>query len=321
MITPTQAEAGGAAVLPSDLNVPPLKSRIRPYMIVAPALLVTIGIMIPFFMSVYYSLTNFDLRRPVHEFIGLSNWISMFQSSHFWHAVWVTARYAFFSTGFALIIGLGVAMLLTNINNTFSRILRVVLIFPLMVAPVISTLIWNLMLNNSVGIVERFLNLFGVFNFPWHASHSTALMTAVMIDVWVNTPFVIVLVMAGIQSLPKSPFESAKIDGGSAWFNFRKLTLPILKPYIYVALLFRLMASLQEFGIIFALTSGGPGNTLMNISLTAHQRAFLFMGIGESVTYVLFLWVVIFILAKQIVKRWQIAQKMATGRIADGEEG
>jgi len=230
-------------------------------------------------------------------------------------------RYAFFSTGFALVLGLGVAMLLTSIDNMFSRILRVALIFPLMVAPVISTLIWNLMLNNSVGIIEKFLNLFGVYNFPWHAAHETAMMTAVMIDVWVNTPFVIVLVMAGIQSLPKSPFESAKIDGGSAWFNFRKLTLPILKPYIYIALLFRLMASLQEFSIIFALTSGGPGNTLMNISITARERGFRFYGLGESLTYVLFLWVIIFILAKQIVKRWQMAQKTATGRAADEMEG
>ena len=315
MIAPTDSGGAVVAAHPKNLNVMPLKTRIRPYLIVAPALLATIGILIPFFTAVYYSLTNFDFRQRTHDFVGLDNWIGMFTNPAFWHAVWVTARYAFFSTGFALLLGLGVALLLTNIDNKFSRVLRVLLIFPLMVAPVISTLIWNLMLNNSVGVIERGLNLLGIFNFPWHASHDLAMMTAVMIDVWVNTPFVIVLVMAGLQSLPKSPFESAKIDGGSAWFNFRKLTLPILKPYIYVALLFRLMASLQEFSIIFALTSGGPGNTLMNVSLTAHQRGFRFFGLGESLTYVLFLWLVIFILAKQIVKRWQIAQRTATGRI------
>ncbi|MCL2366609.1 MAG: sugar ABC transporter permease [Oscillospiraceae bacterium] len=319
-MTPSQTTAE-IAVIPENINTVQFKTRIRPYLIIAPALLVTIGILIPFAMSIFYSLTNFDFRRRDYDFVGLRNWIGMFTSDVFWHALWVTIRYAFFSTGFALLFGLGVAMLLTSIDNAFSRILRVALVFPLMVAPVISTLIWNLMLNNSVGIVERFLNLFGIFGFPWHASHGTAMMTAVMIDVWVNTPFVIVLIMAGLQSLPKSPFESAKIDGGSAWFNFRKLTLPILKPYIYVALLFRLMASLQEFGIIFALTSGGPGNTLMNLSLSAHQRGFRFFEVGISLTYILFLWVVIFILAKQIVKRWQIAQRTATGRMADGSEG
>lgn len=320
MITPTQTE-GGVATAPANLNTVQLKTRIRPYLIIAPALLVTIGILIPFAMSIFYSLTNFDFRRRDYDFVGLTNWINMVTSSHFWHAVWVTMRYALFSTGFALLFGLGIAMLLTSIDNKFSRIMRVVLIFPLMVAPVISTIIWNLMLNNSVGIVERFLNLFGIFGFPWHASHGTAMMTAVMIDVWVNTPFVIVLIMAGLQSLPKSPFESAKIDGGSAWFNFRKLTLPILKPYIYVALLFRLMAALQEFGIINSLTRGGPGDTLMNLSLTAHQRGFTFSELGSSLTYILFLWVVIFILAKQIVKRWQIAQRTASGKAADGSEG
>ena len=316
-MTPTNATGDVAVAEQKSLNKVPLKTSIRPYLIVAPALLATIGIMIPFFMSVFYSMTDRDFRRATYSFIGLRNWIDMFTSEHFWHAVRVTAVYAFFSTGFALVLGLGVALLLTSIDNKFSKILRVMLIFPLMVAPIISTLIWNLMLNNSVGIIERFLNIFGVFNFPWHAGHGTAMMTVVMIDVWVNTPFVIVLVMAGMQSLPKSPFESAKIDGGSAWFNFRRLTLPLLKPYIYVALLFRLMASLQEFSIIFALTSGGPGNTLMNMSLTAHQRGFRFFGLGSAMTYMLFLWVVIFILARQIVKRWQIAQRVATGRVDD----
>ena len=241
----------------------------------------------------------------------------MFKAPEFRHAVWVTVRYAFYSTGIELLLGLGIAMLLSDLNNRFSRILRVALIFPLMVAPVIATIIWQLMLNTSVGIVEKFLNIFGVFNFPWAASHSYAMMTAVMIDVWVNCPFVIVLILAGIQSLPKSPFESAKIDGGSVWFNFRKLTLPMLKPYIYIALLFRFMASLQEFSIVFALTKGGPGNTLMNLSITAYNTGFQFNRFGAALPYILFLWIIIFILAKQIVKRWQIAQKQATGRLIE----
>jgi len=317
MTSQPEQKAGGAAAAQSDLNIMPLKTRIRPYLIVAPALITTIGILIPFAMAIYYSFTSYSFRSPTYNFIGLRNWIRMFQAPEFRHAVWVTARYAFYSTGIELLLGLGIAMLLSNLNNRFSRILRVALIFPLMIAPVIATVIWQLMLNNSVGIVEKFLNIFGVYNFPWGASHSTAMMTAVMIDVWVNCPFVIVLILAGIQSLPKSPFESAKIDGGSVWFNFRKLTLPMLKPYIYIALLFRLMASLQEFSIVFALTKGGPGNTLMNLSITAYNTGFQFNRFGAALPYILFLWVIIFILAKQIVKRWQIAQKQATGRLVE----
>ena len=238
----------------SELNVVPFKTRVLPYLIVAPALIITIGIMIPFIMAIYFSLTNYSFRMPKYNFIGLQNWINILTSSVFWKAVWVTLRYAFFSTVIEMGLGMGIAILLNNLNNKFSKIMRVALIFPLMVAPITATTVWQLMLNNSVGILEKFLNIFGIYNFPWAASPSTAMMTVVMIDVWINTSFCMLLVLAGLQSLPKSPFESAKIDGGSRMFNFRNLTLPMLKPSLYIALLFRLMAALQEYAIIFALT-------------------------------------------------------------------
>ena len=306
-----EQKKAGAAV--NELNVLPFKTRVLPYLIVAPALIITIGIMVPFVMAIYYSLTNYSFRMPTYSFVGLRNWIDILQSSQFWKAVWVTLRYAFFSTVIEMGLGMGIEILLNNLNNKFSKIMRVALIFPLMVAPVTATIVWQLMLNNSVGILEKFLNIFGVYNFPWAASPSTAMLTAVMIDVWVNTSFCMLLVLAGLQSLPKSPFESAKIDGGSIMFNFRNLTLPMLKPSLYIALLFRLMAALQEYAIIFALTKGGPGDTLMNLSLTAYQTGFQFQKFGYALPYILVLWVFINIVAKQIVKRQRAAQKQAAG--------
>ena len=297
----------------SELNVVPFKTRVLPYLIVAPALIITIGIMIPFIMAIYFSLTNYSFRMPKYNFIGLQNWINILTSSVFWKAVWVTLRYAFFSTVIEMGLGMGLAILLNNLNNKFSKIMRVALIFPLMVAPITATTVWQLMLNNSVGILEKFLNIFGIYNFPWAASPSTAMMTVVMIDVWINTSFCMLLVLAGLQSLPKSPFESAKIDGGSTMFNFRNLTLPMLKPSLYIALLFRLMAALQEYAIIFALTQGGPGDTLMNLSLTAYQNGFQFQKFGIALPYILVLWLFINIVAKQIVKRQRAAQKQAAG--------
>ncbi len=297
----------------SDFNAIPLKTRMRPYLIVAPALIITIGIMIPFIMSIYYSLTSYSFRMPNYSFVGLKNWSSILTSAGFWKAVWVTLKYAFFSTAIEMGLGMGVAMLLNNLSNRFSKFLRVTLIFPLMVAPITATIIWQLMLNNSVGIVEKLLNLIGVYNFPWAAGASTAMMTVVMIDVWVNTSFCMLLVLAGLQSLPKSPFESAKIDGGSPWFNFRNLTLPMLKPSLYIALLFRLMAALQEYAIVFGLTKGGPGDTLMNLSLTSYQTGFQFQKFGYALPYILVLWIFINVIAKQIVKRQRAAQKQAAG--------
>ena len=296
-----------------ELNKVPFKTRVRPYLIVAPSLIITIGIMIPFVMAIWYSLTNYSFKLPTHTFIGLRNWIEVLSSYDFWNALWISLLYGVSATVVEMALGMGVAILLNNLNNRLSRILRVLLVFPLMVAPVTATIVWQLMLNSSVGILEKFLNLFGVYNFPWAASPSTAMLTVVLIDVWVNTAFIILLVLAGLQSLPKSPFESAKIDGGSAWFNFVNLTLPMLKPSLYIALLFRLMAALQEYAIIFALTKGGPGDTLMNLSLTAYQNGFQFQKFGYALPYILVLWVFINIVAKQIVKRQRAAQKQAAG--------
>lgn len=290
----------------------PFMVKARPYFIMAPALLLTVGIMYPFAMAIFYSLTNYSFRLPSYKFIFFRNWIRMFESPEFWHALWVTAKYAIVTTGAELLLGLGIALLLSR-DNRFTKILKVVLIFPLMIAPVIGTLIWQLMTNTSVGIIEKFLNVFHIYNFPWASSAKTALFTAALIDVWVYTPFVIVLVVAGIQSLPKSPFEAAKIDGGSAWFTFKTLTLPMLKPFLYIALIFRLMAALQEFSIIFALTKGGPGDTLMNLSITAYNTGFAFLKFGESLPYILVLWVIIYIIAQFLVKKWAQVQKSASG--------
>lgn len=300
------------ALINLDENKIPFSVKARPYLIILPALLLTAGILYPFATAIFYSFTDFSFRSIDYKFVGLKNWISMFTSSDFWHACLVTAQYTIVTTGTEMIAGLGIALLLVR-ESRFTKILRIVLIFPLMIAPVIATLIWQLMINNSVGIVEKFLNIFGVYNFPWASSASTALLTAGMIDFWVYTPFVMLLMLAGLQSLPKSPYESAKIDGGSPWFTFKTLTLPLLKPFIFIALIFRLMAAMQEYGIIFALTKGGPGNTLMNLSLTGYNMGFAFSSLGKAVPFLLTLWLVIYIISKKLVGAWLRGQQNAQG--------
>ena len=297
----------------SEYNRVPFSTRVRPYLIVAPSLIITIGIMVPFVMAIWYSLTNYSFKRPTFKFIGIDNWVTMLGDPSFWGAIKITLLYGIISTVLEMLIGLGVAILLNSLNNALSKVLRVLLVFPLMVAPVTATIVWQLMLNSSVGIVEKLLNIFGIYNFPWAAAPETALMTVILIDVWINTAFIILLVLAGLQSLPKSPFESAKIDGGSAWFNFINLPLPMLMPRLYIALLFRFMAALQEYAVIFALTKGGPGNALMSLSLTAYQKGFKFQKFGAAIPFILILWLIINIAAKRIVHLQRNAQKQAAG--------
>lgn len=286
----------------------------RPYLIIAPSIIITIGILVPFITAIILSFTDFSLKSNKIHFVFLKNWIKLFTSKTFWHALYVTFRYTIFAVGSELIIGCGIALLLGNLQNRFAKILRVVLVFPLMVAPIIGTIIWTLMIWPSIGILQKGLIAMGINNFAWAAAPSSAMFTVCLVDFWINAPFIIILVLAGIQSLPKSPFEAAQIDGASAWLTFKKLTFPMLKPYILIALLFRTMAALQEFGIIFSMTKGGPGNTLMNISLQGYITGFTFNKIGEAMPFILTLWLIINFLAIYLVRKWQKAQKMAAGR-------
>ena len=138
-------------------------------MVLAPAFLLTVGILIPFFFAIYLSLTDISLRSPSYDLVGLPTYIQMFRDPDFWHSVGVTLRYALWTTGIEMVLGLGVAMLL-NEDSRFTSVMRLLLTFPLMVAPVIATLIWQLMTCPSVGIVANWLRAIGLGNFQWGAA-------------------------------------------------------------------------------------------------------------------------------------------------------
>jgi multiple sugar transport system permease protein len=275
-------------------------------------LLLTIGILIPFVAAIYLSLTDYSLNRSESSFIGFDNYVTMFQSTDFWHSLWITIQYAFFCTTVEMLLGIGVALLL-NDENFLSRFLRIVLIFPLMIAPVIGTLIWKLMTNPSVGILRHPMEILGLGDFKWGASPDTAMFSLVVVDAWVYTPFVIILILAGLRSLPRSPYEAALIDGGSPWFVFKNLTLPMLAPVLLITLVFRLMLSLQEFSIIFAFTEGGPGDSTMSLSLQAYNRAFPFYGLAEAIPMMLFLWALVYLVSFILIGFWRKAQQRAAG--------
>lgn len=287
-------------------------ARYRPYLILAPAFLLTVGILVPFVAAIWLSLTDFSFRSADFSFIGLENFSELIHDDEFWHACAVTLRYAFWATSVEMALGLGIALLL-NRDNLLARALRVVLIFPLVIAPVIATLIWQLMTNPSVGVLGKALHALGLGDFKWGAAPESALFSVVLIDVWVYTPFIILLVLAGLRSLPRAPFEAALLDGGSPWFVFRNLTLPMLAPVLLIALLFRLMLAMQEFAIIFTLTKGGPGDTLMSLPLLAYTRGFLFYDLGRAIPTMLVLWTMIYLFAFVLVKWWTVAQRRAAG--------
>jgi multiple sugar transport system permease protein len=311
--TETQSPALPTGGSPSKESIAHARRRrFRPYLVLAPALILTIGIFIPFIAAICLSFTDYSLNSSDVSFIGFDNYLSMLQSSDFWHSLCITIEYAFLCTSVEMLLGVGVALLL-NDENIVARFLRIVLIFPLMIAPVIGTLIWKLITNPSVGILVGPMRMIGLGDFKWAASPDTAMFSLVVVDAWVYTPFVIILVLAGLRSLPKSPYEAALIDGGSPWFVFKNLTLPMLAPVLLITLVFRLMLSLQEFSIIFALTEGGPGDSTMSLSLQAYNRAFPFYGLAEAIPMMLFLWALVYLVSFILIGFWRRAQQRAAG--------
>jgi multiple sugar transport system permease protein len=297
---------------------PPLLVRLRPYLIALPALIILVGILYPFFTAIYYSFTSVRLTNLVtgFNFVGLRNYSRMINDADFVHSTVVTLQYALITTSVELVLGLIVAMLL-NRGSIIAKIFQPVLIFPMMIAPVIGALLWEAMMRPSVGILNPLLsplyNLLGIDPLQWSGSPDTALFSVVLVDIWMFTPFAALILLAGLRSLPKDPFEAARVDGASFWFTFRTLTLPMLTPFIIIVIVFRFMDSLKMFDIIFTMTGGGPGNTLMTYQVTAYLEGFTFQKLGIALPYTIVLFVVIYITSQLLINWWSRAQRRAAG--------
>lgn len=295
-----------------SMNVPvnpsSWKERLTPYLILSPALVITGAVLIPFFLSIYYSLTNYRFTKPNYSFIGLDNYIFILTSPDFWNSVKVTFFYAIVAVGIETILGIATAFLL-NTKTIMARIFRPFLLMPLMIAPLITTLIWKLMMSPEFGVLNYFLSFFGYRNFPWATSPDTAMFTVLLIEIWTFTPFIALLVLAGLRSLPREPFEAANVDGASRWFIFWNITLPLLTPYIVIAVIFRLIDSLRQFDIIFGMTKGGPGDTLMNFQVSAYTTTFTYGKPALGLAYIIVNWIIIFAISFFLVNYWQKTQK------------
>ena len=284
-----------------------------PYLLSLPALLVCIGILIPFFTAVWYSLQRYNLALPfTRGFIWFDNYKDFISDPSFWNTVQVSLLYTFLTVGLELLLGLGIAMLLrrpTLLNNAMS----VALMLPLMIAPAIASLMWKLMTNPNFGILSYLVSLVGIENFKWASDPSTALLTVVLVDIWVYTPFMMVLLLAGLRALPPQPFEAAELDGVPASFVFFRITLPMLTPYIITASLFRMLDSIQQFDIIYAMTQGGPGDTLLVFQVAAYLEFFQYTNVGRSAALLMVLWAITFVLSNLFIKQWLRLRERARG--------
>lgn len=287
--------------------------RALPYLLSLPALLICIGILIPFVTAIVYSMQRYSLAFPdMRAFIWFGNFIDLATDPAFWHTAVVSLEYTILTVGVELLLGLGIALLLVK-RSWLNDLVGVLLILPLMVAPAIAALMWKLMTNPKFGVMSYLFEQVGFHNFMWGSAPSTAMFTVVLVDTWVYTPFITILLLAGLRALPKSPFEAAELDGVPRLFVFFRVTLPMLTPYILTATLFRTLDSMQTFDIIYSMTQGGPGDTLTVFQVQAYLEAFNFTNIGRSAALVIILWAITYAVSTLFIKNWLKLRAKARG--------
>jgi len=281
-----------------------INKKLFPYVLTLPALLVCAGLLIPFFTAVYYSLQRYNLKMPhMKGFIWFDNYVRIFTDASFWNTIQVSLTYTLFTVVFELLLGLGIALLLAK-RTWYNNILGVLLILPLMIAPAVASLMWKLMINPNFGVFNYFFSLVGIENFKWASDPSTVIFTLVLVDMWVFTPFIMILLLAGLRALPRQPFEAAELDGVPGYYKFFRITLPMLFPYILTACLFRMLESIQQFDIIYALSQGGPGESSMVFQVSAYLTTFQYTNIGKAAAMMVVLWAIAYFLCHVFVKQW-----------------
>jgi len=271
-----------------------------------PAFLLTVGILLPFGYSVVMSFTNFNLTAGTSSFIGLGNYIRLAKDPEFWNSLKVTMLFTVGAVAFEVGIGFISAYLL-NIGLLGQRVWRTLFLLPIMLPPTVAAIMWKLMMAPIQGVLNYLLQLVGLPGSEWLGSSSTALFSVILIDAYVFIPFAGMIFLAGVQNLPKEPYEAAAVDGVSAWFTFRKLTLPLLKPIILIVLLFRIMDCLKHFDIIYAATKGGPASATMTLSVQAYYHSFRWTDMGYAFAHLVVLWAIVYALSYFLVGQWRKA--------------
>ena len=208
------------------------------------------------------------------SWVGFDNYAAIGDDPLFKAGVFNTIILVLVATSAQVVIGLALALACSSYGDK-SRPFRAMLILPLLIPGIVIGAIWRLMYNSQFGIINQTLEAIGLSGHDWLGSSSTALAAVIVVDIWHWTPFAFLLLLASVESLPRDVGEAAKIDGATAWQEFRYVTLPLLYPAIFMTFLFRAVMASKVFDEVFLLTSGGPGTSTEVVSFTIFQRYFL----------------------------------------------
>ena len=292
-------------------QAPPQRSRrqglqrnLSFYIMFLPALLLLIGAMYPFVLGVFTSLTNTKLYIPAVKFVGLKNYVNLFQDDVFLTGLAVTLTYTVLVLLIQIPLGIVVALLL-DVPTRLRKLFCTTLVLPLLLPPIVAALMWKTMMQPASGVLNYLLSLVGLGPFPWLTSTQTALLSVVLIDTWVYMPFAALILLAGLQSVPEESVEAALVDGASGWAVFRYIKVPWILPYILLVTLFRAADALKTFDLIYPTTRGGPLDSTRVLHVMAYEEVFRWASLGKAMAIVMVLWLISYAVSFLLMNRWQ----------------
>jgi len=307
-------ERGGRAVRRASLTSERVRSA---WLFLAPMLFVLVLVAgWPLLRTIWFGFTNANLANLRHaEFIGLANylsydngqWSGLLADPDWWRAVWNTVLFAVVSVSLETVFGMVIALVL---NTPFRGrgLVRTAVLVPWAIPTIVSAKMWGWMLNDQFGIVNHALEGLGILSHPiaWTADPHLALLAVVMVDVWKTTPFMALLILAGLQMLPTDCYEAAKLDGIHPVQVFFRVTLPLVRPAVMVAVIFRVLDALRVFDLIYVLTSNSPDTMSMSVYARQQLVDFQEIGYGSAASTSLFMVIALCTVAAIVASRMRI---------------
>jgi len=259
------------------------------------AIILLITFVLPLSIALVISLRNYNLNFGTNEFVYFKNYIKAFTDNGFLQSIGRNIIYVVITVGANFVIGFTMALV---VNRKFrgSNILNAIFILPMVLMPVSAAVLWRFIYDQTFGIANHILQLFGISGHAWLGSLNTSLYAVIVTDIWAWTPFMFLILLAGLKSLPRDPYEAAIIDGASEWELFKSITLPLMKPVILIALTIKSIDTFKAFDYLWVMTKGGPADTSHITSTYIYRYGFglLDFGYGSAMTVIVFLIIILF---------------------------
>jgi multiple sugar transport system permease protein len=273
------------------------------YSMVYPALLVLVLVIVaPLGYSFIISMRKYVLQFGMGDFLFIKNYLDAFKTQEFLISMKNTFILTFSVVSLEFCIALGLGLILNRSDIKGKKIYTIVLMIPIMMPPIAVGLIWRLLLHPDLGIVNYVIGLVGVPKLGWYGDPKLAMLTVIKVDVWHETSLILIIILAGLTSLDKTPYEAARVDGASSIQTFLYITLPMLTPVIMVALLIRMIAAIKTYDLIYILTRGGPGFRTETMSYYVYKTAFRKLSMGEAAAQSFILLIIILVFSLILIR-------------------